>query len=69
MLKIVFDVAVLCARNNIAFRGTNEVTGHPKAGLFLNLIELISHYNPLLKQHIETHEKGSVDYLPPSVQN
>jgi hypothetical protein len=69
ILKIVLDVTLFCARNNIAFRATNEVTGHPQVGLFLNLIELLGHYNPLLKQHIETHKKGSVDYLSPAVQN
>jgi hypothetical protein len=52
----VLDVALFCARNNIAFQDTNEVIGHPQAGLFLNLIELINHYNPLLKQRIETHK-------------
>jgi hypothetical protein len=55
--------------DNITFRGRNEVIGHQQTDFFLNLIELISHYNPLLKQHIETHEKGSVHYLSPSVQN
>jgi hypothetical protein len=51
ILKIVHDVTLFCARNNIAFRGTNEITGHLQTGLFLNLIKLISHYNPL--RHIK----------------
>jgi hypothetical protein len=62
-------VTLFCARNNIAFRGTSEVIEHPHAGLFLNLIELISHYNPLLKEHIEAHKNGFVHYLPYAVQN
>jgi hypothetical protein len=69
ILKIVLDVTLFCAPNNIAFRGTNEVIGYTQAGLFLNLIELIHHYNPLLKQHTETHKKSFVHYLFPAVQN
>jgi hypothetical protein len=40
-----------------------------KLAFFLNFFELISDYNPLFKQHIETHKKGSVHYLSPAVQN
>jgi hypothetical protein len=62
------DVTFFCVQNNIAFQGTNEVIIH-QADFPLNLNELISHYNPLLKLHTEAHKLCCVHYLFTAVQN
>ena len=69
ILKIIVDVILFCATNNLPLRGTTEIIGNTQPGLLLNLIELISHYNPLIKKHIELHKKGFVSYLSPTIQN
>lgn len=67
--KIILDAILFCAKNNISFRGTTAIIGDQQSGIFLNLLKLISKYNPVLKKHIEIHEKGTIQYLSPSIQN
>lgn len=69
ILKIIIDAIIFCAKNNIAFRGSNEIIGDPNCGIFLNLIEFASHYNITLKKCIKKHKKGSVSYFSPNIQN
>ena len=52
ILKVIVDAILFCAKNNLALRGTAEVVGQQNSGIFLNLIELISHYYPLVAEHI-----------------
>ena len=51
-LKVIFDAILFCAKNNLALWGTTEVIGQQNNGIFLNLIELISHYYPVVPEHI-----------------
>lgn len=69
ILKIIVDAILFCAKNNIGLRGSNEKIGDPNCGIFLNLIEFVSHYNNTLKDRIEKHKKGSVSYFSPAIQN
>jgi len=47
ILKIIVDIIMFCSRNNLALRGHSEKILDSKKGIFLDLIELISHYNPI----------------------
>ncbi|KAB0790667.1 hypothetical protein PPYR_14893 [Photinus pyralis] len=67
ILKCILDAILFCVKNNEALRGSVEKIGHPNSGKFLQTLELISHYDPILKQHIdsENHKK----YFSPKIQN
>lgn len=69
ILKVILDAILHCVKNNDALRGTCEKIGHPECGKFLNTIELISHYDPIIAQHIESHKKNQVNYFSPIIQN
>ncbi|KAL4153192.1 hypothetical protein QTP88_001025 [Uroleucon formosanum] len=69
VLKIILDVLLYCANNNLALRGNSEEIGNPAAGHFLNLISLISKSDGVLRQHIESHKKGSVSYFSHHIQD
>ena len=67
---------MFCAKNNLALRGSSDVIGAPQSGIFLNTVELISHYNNTVANHIkhikDGKAKGSVvkvSYLSPETQN
>lgn len=69
ILKCILDAILFCVKNSDALRGSTEVIGDPRCGKFLNTIELISHYDPVLKQHIEKQNKGSIKYFSSKVRN
>ena len=51
--------------------GITEVIGQQKNSIFLNLIELISHYYPFVAEHITfiKASKTSLSYFSPRIQN
>jgi len=55
----------------LALRGKSGIIGENNCGIFLNTIELISHYHPLLAEHISImkSKKGSISYFSPKIQN
>jgi len=57
------------ANNNLRLKGHSDVPGSPSAGHFLNLLNLISKYDPILKEHIESHKKGSINYFSHQIQD
>jgi len=71
ILKILFDVILFCAKNNLALRGTDEQIGKPNCGIFLSTLELLSHYNPILAKHIEevNAKNNVISYFSPQIQN
>lgn len=71
ILRIIIDVILFCSKNNLALRGTTEKIGDLNSGIFLQLIELISHYSPILAQHVQEVKQSnfSTSYFSPSIQN
>uniref|UniRef100_H3A3E0 DUF4371 domain-containing protein n=1 Tax=Latimeria chalumnae TaxID=7897 RepID=H3A3E0_LATCH len=69
ILKIILDAIIFCAKNNLALRDSSDIIGQSNSGIFLNLLEMISHYNPELAVHISNHKKGRVSYFSPAIQN
>jgi len=69
VLKSILDAVLFLAKNNLAFRGSNEKLGQNGSGNFLSVIELLSHYHAPLALHIERLKPGSTSYLFPPMQN
>ena len=76
ILKIVVDCILFCARNNVALRGSSESIGERRSGIFLSCLELVSHYNQQLLDHIkktkdiqDAGKKLYVTYFSPDIQN
>ena len=71
ILKVIVDAILLCAKNNLALRGTTEDIGQQNSGIFLSLIELISHYYTLVAEHIASvkAKKTTTSYFSPRIQN
>ena len=71
ILKVIVDAILFCAKNNLVLRGTTEDIGQQNSGLFLSLIELISHYYTLVAEHIASvkAKKTTTSYFSPRIQN
>ena len=68
VLERIVNITITLATCNLAFRGHREILGQPNSGNFLNMIELLACYDPVLKELVE-RPQGSVKYLSPAVQN
>lgn len=71
ILKIIIDVILFCSKINLALRGTTEKIGDLNSGIFLQLIELISQYSPVLAQHVQEVRQSNfhTSYFSPTIQN
>uniref|UniRef100_A0A087XM22 TTF-type domain-containing protein n=1 Tax=Poecilia formosa TaxID=48698 RepID=A0A087XM22_POEFO len=65
VLERIVNVTLTLASCNLAFR---EMRGQGNAGNFLSIMELLAHYNPVLKELINRPE-GSVKYLSHQIQD
>ena len=70
IMKRIIDVILFLGERGLAFRGSSQRIGDTSNGNFLGLIELLSHWDPLLKEHVlqvkESQVKGKrlqVHYL------
>lgn len=68
ILKIILDCVRFCCVNNLALRGSSNDITKSNCGIFLNLIELISSYNPIIAQHLSNSNRRTT-YLSNKVQN
>ena len=76
VLHRILDVTLFLGERGLAFRGNNNLIGDPRNGNFLGILELISHYDPLLAEHLskvkesqKEHRRLQVHYLSPESQN
>nr|XP_033788676.1 zinc finger MYM-type protein 1-like [Geotrypetes seraphini] len=75
ILHRVLDVIMFLAKQNLPFRGHREDMLSTNKGNFLELIELLSNYNPILKEHFVKikhaipSESRLSSYLSPKIQN
>ena len=60
ILRCLLEVTLFLAERNLPFRGSSSDVGDLGNGLFLGILELISSYNPTIKEHLDTvmkHQK------------
>ncbi|XP_025413811.1 uncharacterized protein LOC112685953 [Sipha flava] len=68
----MLEMSICEAMENSAFRGTDEIVSNigksNQSGKFLNLVNLISHYNEPLRIHFESQKKGNISHEEPMSQ-
>lgn len=69
ILERIIDVTLTLATTNMPFRGTNENLDSSNPGVFLSIIKLLSKYDPVLKNLLDSRSKMSTTYLSPQIQN
>lgn len=72
----IIDVVLFLGERSLAFRGSSDKVGDVNNGNFLGILELLSHYDPVLQEHMrnvrESQQKGermSAHYLSNRSQN
>ena len=50
--KIILDVTMFMGERSLSFRGSIQCVGDLHNGNFLGILELISHYDPILREHV-----------------
>ncbi|XP_065650460.1 zinc finger MYM-type protein 1-like [Hydra vulgaris] len=70
------DVILFLAECGFTFRGVTHLIGDSNNGNFLGLLELLSHYDPLLEEHLKNVKQTQIEkqrlqvhYLSPDIQN
>lgn len=70
------DTILFLGERGLALRGESHLIGERNNGNFLGILELISHYDPVLLKHLENvkiaqqqHNRIQVHYLSPEIQN
>ena len=71
ILKVIIKTIFFCAKNNLAFRGSTDIVGDYRSGIFLSALELISNYNLQFAEHLEAAKSKStlITYFSPRIQN
>jgi hypothetical protein len=70
IIKRLISVITFICERGLALRGTNEIVGSPKNGIYLGILELLAEYDNFLKQHIEKHANrgsGHTNYLSSTI--
>ena len=58
ILKRVVAVIKFLSERGLPFRGDNEILNSPHNGIYLSVLELISKFDPFLRNYIETYVKS-----------
>jgi hypothetical protein len=61
LLRRILDVTLFLSERGLAFRGDNEKIGDPHNGNFLGLLELISRYDSLTREHLSKVRQSQED--------
>ena len=76
ILSRILDTILFLGERGLALRGQSHFIGERNNGNFLGILELISRYDPILREHLEKvkrsqhlHKRLQVHYLSPDIQN
>lgn len=76
ILTRILNTILFLGERGLALRGDSHLLGEPNNGNFLGILELISHYDAVLRDHLErvktsqqSHNRLQVHYLSPDIQN
>ncbi|ESQ39773.1 hypothetical protein EUTSA_v10001096mg [Eutrema salsugineum] len=62
VLLRIFSLVTTLAKQNLAFRGTNEKLGQRNNGNFLSFIESFGDFDPVMREHIRRVKGGEIHY-------
>lgn len=68
IMKRLIDIIICLAKGGRPFRGHDECSVSSEKRLFLDICELLSRYDPVLKNHIDNGPKNA-QYLSHQIQN
>lgn len=72
VLKRVVSIIKFIAYRGLPYRGDTEIIGNNNNGNYLGIMELISEYDPFLKNHLEMYGskgKGHTSYISKTIFN
>lgn len=62
VLLRIFSLVTTLAKQNLAFRGTNEKLGQKNNGNFLSFVESFGDFDPVMRDHIRRVKEGETHY-------
>jgi hypothetical protein len=72
ILKVIIDVLLYLARQNIAYRGHNENVASLNQDNFIELIKVLSQYQPIIQQYlnkINSNKRNILTFMSQETQN
>ena len=76
ILQRLITIILFLGERGLAFRGSTHLIGSPQNGNFLGLVKLLSHWDPILEDHVkkvkesqQKNERLQVQYLSADSQN
>ncbi|XP_050915557.1 uncharacterized protein LOC127130628 [Lathyrus oleraceus] len=71
VLKRVISIVKFLAKHNLAFRGSKGKLYEDSNGNFLDLIEMLAEFDPIIQEHVRrvTTQKVHIHYLGHNIQN
>lgn len=68
IIKRLIDVIIVLTKSGSSFRGHLEHEDSVNKGLFLEIVDLLKRYDPIIKNHLE-HGPKNAQYLSGKIQN